>query len=56
MVVASGAGGRVAMLVEQLSDGGGSANVGLDGRHVGRRWRGRFAEDALEHPLAAQHG
>ncbi len=41
---------HAAMLFQLLADGGGSADVGLDGRHIRRRRAGWCAEEFLQQP------
>ena len=54
--MANRAGRLVAMFVELLADGGGAANVRLNGGHVLRRWIRRRAKNSIKHVSAAHHG
>ena len=54
--MAACAGLLIAMLVELLADGGGTANVRFNGGHVLWRRVGRRAENAVEHIRTAHHG
>ena len=56
LIMAIGTGLHVAVFFQLLADGGGSANVGLDGWHIGRRRAGRGAEEFFQEPDAAGHG
>ncbi len=51
---AGGAGREVTVLVELLADRGRAPDVGLERREVGRRRRGRAAEDPFQDPLPPQ--
>ena len=45
-----------AVFLQLLADGGGAADIGLDGRDVGGWRAGRRTEELLEHPDTALHG
>lgn len=52
--VASVAAFEGAMFFKLLPDGDGTADVGLDGGKIGRRWRRFLAEDAFHDPCATE--
>ena len=54
--VARGTAGVVAMFIELLADGGGSARVRVNRAHARRRRRHGVVEQAVHHPNAALHG
>lgn len=56
LAMALGAGGVGAMFGEAVADGGGAADIGINGGHnIWRRWR-RDAEEILRDPHATRHG